>query len=48
MIYTYKVKAYAILVRGGRMVLTAESNTENLPVVPGEYQIAVSEYIVKE
>ncbi len=46
MIYTYKAKAYAILVRGGRMVLTAEDNKNNLPVVPEDYQIAVAELLV--
>lgn len=47
MIYTYKVKAYAVLVRGGRMVLTAKENTDNLPVVPENYLEAVAEYLVK-
>lgn len=47
MIYTYKVKAYAILVRGERMALTDAENADNLPIVPGDYQEAVAEYLVK-
>lgn len=46
-IYTYKVIAYGILVKGGRYALTADGNTDNLPVVPEDYQSAVSEYLVK-
>ncbi|WP_199884085.1 CD1375 family protein [Anaerosinus massiliensis] len=46
MIYKYKIIAYAILVRGGRMALEAEKNS-TLEVVPEAYQIAVAEYLAK-
>ena len=39
------VKTYALLVRGGRMVITAEDNKDNLLVVPENYQIPVAEYL---
>ena len=47
MIYTYMVKAYAILVRGGRMSITAEDNKDKLPTVPESYQIPVAEYLAQ-
>lgn len=46
-IYTYKVIAYGILVKGGRYVLTADGNTDNLSVVPEDYQKAVAKYLVE-
>lgn len=46
MIYKYKVIAYAILVRGGRMTLEVEENS-TLEIVPEPYRIAVAEYLAK-
>jgi hypothetical protein len=46
MVYTYKAKAYAILVKGGRMILTEEDNKNNLPVVPEDYQMMVAELLI--
>ena len=45
MIYTYMVKAYALLVRGGRMAISADDNKDNLQVVPESYQVPVAEYL---
>lgn len=47
-IYTYMVKVYAILVKGGRYAITATDNTKNLPVVPEAYQEKVAEYLAAE
>lgn len=46
MIYTYKVIAYAILVKGGRMLLEEQQGSD-LAVVPTAYQTAVAEYLAK-
>lgn len=46
MIYTYKVIAYAILVRGGRMLMEEQEGSA-LAVVPADYQMAVAEYLAK-
>ncbi len=40
--YKYMIKAYSILVRGGRMALEADTDNK-LPVVPDNYKILVSE-----
>ena len=48
MVYGYMVKTYALLVRGGRMVITAEDNKDNLQVVPENYQIPVAEYLASQ
>ncbi|WP_192875386.1 CD1375 family protein [Clostridium taeniosporum] len=42
MIYKYMIKAYSILVRGGRMVLEVDKDNR-LPVVPDDYKILVAE-----
>lgn len=47
MIYKERVTAYKILVKGGKMTLTADDNKSNLPVVPESYQEAVAEALVK-
>lgn len=48
MIYTYMVGVYAVLVKGGKWVLTAEGNKENLPVVPEAYVEKVAEYLASQ
>lgn len=45
-IYTYKAKAYAILVKAGKYSLTAEDNPNSLPVVPEEYVELVAAQLV--
>lgn len=47
-IYTYKAKAYAILVKAGRYALTSDENPDNLPVVPEEYVELVATYLVEQ
>ena len=48
MVYGYMIKVYALLVKGGRMVITAEDNPSNLSVVPENYQIPVAEYLASQ
>ena len=43
MIYTYMVPVYALLVKGGKYAISAEGNTNSLPVVPDEYQMLVAD-----
>ena len=43
MIYTYMVPVYALLVKGGKYAISAEGNTNSLPVVPYEYQRLVAD-----
>ena len=43
MIYTYMVPVYALLVKGGKYAISADGNTNSLPVVPDEYQMLVAE-----
>lgn len=43
MTYTYMIPVYALLVKGGRYAISAEGNTNGLPVVPDEYQRLVAE-----
>lgn len=45
MVYGYMIKIYAVLVKGGRYVISADDNPNNLPVVPKNYQIPVAEYL---
>ena len=45
MVYGYMIKAYALLVKGGRMAISAEDNPNNLSVVPENYQVPVAEYL---
>ena len=47
MIYTYMIGVYALLVKGGKYAISAENNTDNLPIVPMDYQIQVAEYLAK-
>lgn len=46
MLYKYKAKAYAVLVKAGKYALTADDNPDNLPVVPEDYQELVAEYLI--
>ena len=48
MIYKYMVPVYALLVKGGKYALTADDNTNSLPVVPDEYQMLVAEKMATE
>lgn len=48
MIYTYMVPVYALLVKGGKYVISADGNTNSLPVVPDEYQMPVAEKLAAE
>lgn len=48
MIYTYMVPVYALLVKGGKYAISAEGNTNSLPVVPDEYQMLVAEKLATE
>lgn len=43
MIYTYMVPVYALLVKGGKYAISADGNTNSLPVVPDEYQMLVAD-----
>jgi len=46
-LYRYRARAYAILVRGGRYILTeADRTSENQKVVPAEYTEMVAEYLL--
>ncbi|WP_110954797.1 CD1375 family protein [Anaerosinus massiliensis] len=47
-IFTYMITVYAVLVRGGKYVLTAEDNKNNLQVVPEQYQTLVAEKLAAE
>ena len=42
------IKVYALLVKGGRMAISAEDNPNNLSVVPENYQIPVAEYLANQ
>ena len=44
MLKRYLIVSYAILVKAGRWALEEEDGDK--PVVPGEYQIAVAEYLI--
>jgi hypothetical protein len=46
-LYTYKAKAYAILIKAGKYALTAEDNPNSLPVVPAEYAELTAKYLVE-
>ena len=46
-LYTYKAKAYAVLVKAGKYTLTNEENQKELPVVPEEYAELVATYLVE-
>ena len=48
MIYTYMVPVYALLVKGGKYAISADGNTNSLPVVPDEYQMLVAEKLATE
>ena len=48
MIYTYMIKVYALLVKGGRMAISAEDNPNKLSVAPENYQIPVAEYLASQ
>ena len=46
-LYRYRARAYAILVRGGRYILTeADRTREDQKVVPAEYTEMVAEYLL--
>lgn len=46
-LYTFRARAYAILVRGGRYILTeADRTSEDQKVVPAEYTEMVAEYLL--
>lgn len=46
-LYRYRARAYAILVRGGRYILTeADRTSEDQKVVPAEYTEMVAEYLL--
>lgn len=47
-IYTYMVTVYAVLVKGGKYVLTSADNAAGLPVVPEAYQTLVAEKLAAE
>ena len=48
MVYTYMIKVYALLVKGGKYAISAEDNPNNLSVVPENYQIPVAEYLASQ
>nr|DAR66048.1 MAG TPA: hypothetical protein [Caudoviricetes sp.] len=46
-LYTFRARAYAILVKGGRYILTeADRTNEAQKVVPAEYMEMVAEYLL--
>lgn len=46
-LYTFRARAYAILVRGGRYILTeADRTNPDQKVVPSEYTEMVAEYLL--
>jgi len=46
-LYRYRARAYAILVRGGRYILTeADRTSEDQKVVPAEYTEMVAECLL--
>ena len=46
-LYTLRARAYAILVKGGRYILTeADRTNEEQKVVPPEYTEMVAEYLL--
>ena len=46
-LYKFRARAYAILVKGGRYILTeADRTSEEQKVVPAEYAEMVAEYLV--
>lgn len=46
-LYTFRARAYAILVKGGRYILTETDRTsEEQKVVPVEYTEMVAEYLL--
>lgn len=48
-IYKYKVKAYALLVKGGRYILDESERTNyEQQLVPVEYRESVAESLVEE
>ena len=47
-VYNYMVPVYALLVKGGKYAISADGNTNNLPVVPDEYQMLVAEKLATE
>lgn len=48
MVYTYMIKVYALLVKGGKYAMSAEDNPNKLLVVPENYQIPVAEYLASQ
>ena len=48
MVYTYMIKVYALLVKGGKYAISAEDNPNNLSVVPENYQIPAAEYLASQ
>lgn len=48
-LYTFRARAYAILVKGGRYILTEDDRTNvDQQAVPLEYVEMVAEYLLKE
>ena len=46
-LYTFKARAYAILVKGGKYILTeADRTNEKQKLVPEEYVEMVAEYLL--
>lgn len=46
-LYKFRVRAYAILVKGGRYILAeADRTNEEQKVVPAEYAEMVAEYLL--
>lgn len=46
-LYKFRARAYAILVKGGRYILTeADRMSEDQKVVPAEYTEMVAEYLL--
>lgn len=47
-IYSYMVNVYAILIKAGKYVLTADDNPKNLSVIPEPYVEKVAEKLAEE
>lgn len=47
-IYSYMVNVYALLIKAGKYVLTADDNPKNLSVIPEPYVEKVAEKLAEE